>query len=64
MDLFILRTWLQSRLHVGEHDSRGANLVEYVLLLTFIALVVIGVVTALGDRVSEKFSSASSQLGG
>jgi pilus assembly protein Flp/PilA len=60
MDLFILKTWLQARF---SNDERGANLVEYVLLLTFIALVVIAVVTALGQKVSDKFSSASSTLG-
>ncbi len=62
MDIFILRTWLESKLHVGEHDSRGANLVEYVLLLAFIALVVMGVVKLLGTKVSQKFSSASATL--
>jgi pilus assembly protein Flp/PilA len=60
MDLFVLKTWLQARF---SNDERGANLVEYVLLLTFIALVVIAVVTALGHKVSDKFSSASSTLG-
>ena len=62
MNLFILRTWLESRLHVGEHDSRGANLVEYVLLLAFIALVVMGIVKLLGTKVSAKFSSANAEL--
>jgi Flp pilus assembly pilin Flp len=61
MDLFVLKSWLQARLNV--RDERGANLVEYVLLLTFIALVVIVIVTNLGNKVSEKFSSASSKLG-
>jgi Flp pilus assembly pilin Flp len=60
MDLFVLKTWLQARF---THDERGANLVEYVLLLTFIALVVIFVVKNLGSKVSDKFSSASSNLG-
>lgn len=63
MNLFVLRTWLTARLHVGEHDSRGANLVEYVLLLTFIAIVVMLVVSRLGTKVSTKFEQASSQLG-
>ena len=44
-------------------DERGANLVEYVFLLVFIALVVVIAVTALGGKVSEKFSTASSKLG-
>ena len=60
MDLFVLKTWLQARF---SNDERGANLVEYVLLLTFIALIVIVVVTQLGGKVSQKFSAASSNLG-
>jgi Flp pilus assembly pilin Flp len=61
MDLFVLKTWLEARFNV--RDERGANLVEYVLLLAFIALVVIVVVKALGGKVSDKFSEASSNLG-
>jgi Flp pilus assembly pilin Flp len=61
MDLFVLKTWLEARFNV--RDERGANLVEYVLLLAFIALVVIGIVKLLGGRVSQKFSDASSNLG-
>ncbi|MCU1426663.1 MAG: Flp/Fap pilin component [Actinomycetia bacterium] len=60
MDLFVLKSWLIARF---SNNERGANLVEYVLLLTFIALLVIVVVTNLGNKVSTKFSSASSQLG-
>jgi Flp pilus assembly pilin Flp len=60
MDLFVFKTWLIARF---TKDERGANLVEYVLLLTFIALAVILVVTNLGGKVKEKFSSASSTLG-
>jgi Flp pilus assembly pilin Flp len=59
MDLFVLKSWLQAKF---AKDERGANLVEYVLLLSFIALVVILVVTNLGGKVSEKFSSASTSL--
>ena len=47
---------------LGVTSERGANMVEYVLILTLIALVVILVVTALGNRVSNRFSSASSAL--
>jgi Flp pilus assembly pilin Flp len=43
-------------------DERGANLVEYVLLLIFIAIVVIAIVVALGGEVSEKYSSASTDI--
>jgi Flp pilus assembly pilin Flp len=61
-NLSILGTWLSARLHLGQRDERGANLVEYVLLLTFIALVVIGVVTALGGTITGVFSDADDAL--
>jgi Flp pilus assembly pilin Flp len=60
MDMSVFKAWLMAKL--GIKDERGANLVEYILLLTFIALVVIAVVTQLGSKVSEKFSSASVSL--
>ncbi len=60
MDVSIFKTWLIAKLGM---DERGANLVEYVFLLVFIALVVVIAVTALGGKVSEKFDSASSKLG-
>ena len=60
-ELSVFKTWLMAKL--GIKDERGANLVEYVFLLVFIALVVVIAVTALGGKVSEKFSSASSKLG-
>lgn len=46
----------------GAPDERGANLVEYLLLLMFIALVVLVVLQAFGDRVSEVYSSAESRM--
>jgi len=61
MNLTVFRAWLQARL--GIKDERGANLVEYVLLLAFIAIVVIIGVQFLGRSVSTKFSTASSNLG-
>jgi pilus assembly protein Flp/PilA len=61
MNLTILKTWLTARLHVD--TERGATMVEYVLILALIAILVIGVVTALGNSVSTKFSQASSGLG-
>ena len=49
-------------LHFGEHDERGANLVEYILLIAFIAIIVIVAVKVLGNTVSTQFSSANSNL--
>lgn len=60
MNLFVIKTWLEARFADGE---RGATMVEYVLILALIAILVIGVVAALGSSVSSKFSQASSGLG-
>lgn len=43
-------------------DERGANLVEYLLLLMFIALVVLLVLQAFGGKVSAIYSSAESTM--
>ena len=60
MNFTVLKTWLTARLHID--TERGATMVEYVLILALIAILVIGVVTALGGSVSSKFSQASSGL--
>jgi Flp pilus assembly pilin Flp len=60
MNLFILKTWLETKL---VNDERGANLVEYILLVAFIALAVIVAVQMLSNRVGTKFSDAGSSLG-
>ena len=57
MDLFIIRTWLTAR--AGLRNEQGANLVEYLLLLAFIAVIVLVAVKALGSNVSTKLSSAN-----
>jgi len=44
-------------------SDRGANLVEYALLLVLIALVAIGAVAALGNGTSSHYSEITSQLG-
>lgn len=61
MDLFVLRTWLRVRAH---RDERGANLVEYLLLVSLIAIAVIGAVLFLGSQLSPKFNQAGSTLSG
>ncbi len=60
MDLTVFRAWIQAKLNLK--DERGANLVEYVLLLAFIAIVVFVAVKVLGGTVSTKFSKADSAL--
>jgi pilus assembly protein Flp/PilA len=43
-------------------NSRGQTLVEYGLLLILIAVVVIGVVTVLGQKLDTKYSTISTSL--
>ena len=61
MDLFLVKTWLKARF---ANTERGATMVEYILILALIAILVIGVVAALGHQVSDKFSQASSGIAG
>lgn len=42
----------------------GQGLVEYALILVLIAIVVIGILTVLGGKVSQVFSSINSGLDG
>ena len=42
----------------------GANLVEYLLLVSLIAIAVMGAVLFLGSQLSPKFSQAGSQISG
>jgi Flp pilus assembly pilin Flp len=59
MDLTVFRAYITARLN---RDERGANLVEYVLLLAFIAIIVFVAVKILGTTVSTKFSEANDSL--
>lgn len=43
-------------------EEEGQTLVEYGLLISLIALVVIAVLTLMGKRISNTFNSASAQL--
>ncbi len=60
MNLFILKTWLEAKF---VKDEQGANLVEYILLVAFIALAVIVAVQFLQGKVKGKFSDAGNSLG-
>jgi len=59
MNLFVLKTWLESKLAT---DEQGANLVEYILLVSLIALAVIGAVMFMRGQVSDKFNYAGSKI--
>ncbi|MHB0869176.1 MAG: Flp family type IVb pilin [Chloroflexota bacterium] len=45
-------------------DEEGANLVEYALLITFIAVLVIVGVTALGTNINTWFSTMADTVTG
>jgi len=59
MNFFVLRSWIQAKLG---RDERGANLVEYILLVALIALAVIAAVVFLRGQVSSKFDQTGSRL--
>ncbi|GAA2727118.1 Flp family type IVb pilin [Actinocorallia aurantiaca] len=62
------------RLHVGyralrdtvlEHErDRGATAVEYALIVSLIAVAIVGVVAALGGTITEIFTTTNDQIQG
>lgn len=44
-------------------DTRGANLVEYIILTGVIAIAVYGAAQALGSNVQDKFDEAGDKIG-
>ncbi|NLA35619.1 MAG: Flp family type IVb pilin [Actinobacteria bacterium] len=54
-----LQLWLQL---TNRHSERGANLVEYALLIALIALVAFAAVASLGNTLPGEFSSATEPL--
>jgi Flp pilus assembly pilin Flp len=59
MNLFVLKTWLQAKF---TKDERGANLVEYLLLVTLIAMAVMAAVLFMGKQLDSSFDSAGSKV--
>ncbi len=59
MNLFVLKTWLQTKL---AKDEQGANLVEYILLIALIALAVIAAVVFFRGQMVESFSEAGTKV--
>jgi pilus assembly protein Flp/PilA len=59
MNLFVLKTWLQSRF---TKDERGANLVEYLLLVSLIAMAVMAAVIFMGSQLNSGFDNAGSKM--
>lgn len=54
--LYFLKTWMQTRFETAE--ERGANLVEYILLIGLIVLLVLGAVFVLRGAIQNRFSDA------
>ncbi len=54
-----LARWLRARF--GD-DDRGASLVEYALLLAFIAMVCVIAITFLGNQTNSQYSNVGSAL--
>ncbi|MEY2426181.1 MAG: pilus assembly protein Flp/PilA [Actinomycetota bacterium] len=55
--------WIASFLRARfGRTERGASLVEYVLLVSLIAVVCIGAITILGNKASTQFDTVGSKL--
>ena len=58
-----LNTWVASYLRARfGRTERGASLVEYVLLVSLIAVVCIGAITFLGNSADSKFTEVGSEI--
>jgi pilus assembly protein Flp/PilA len=55
---------MQTRVISVLNRDRGATAVEYGLLVGLIALIIIGVVAALGTRLHDIFASVNTGVGG
>ena len=58
----MLSKYLRLRELLVREDGQG--LVEYALILVLVAIVVIGVLTAMGSTISKAFSDIVTSLGG
>jgi len=57
-------TWVASYLRARfGRTERGASLVEYVLLVSLIAVVCIAAISFLGDSAQDKFDEVGSEIG-
>ena len=53
---------MQSEKNLISNEDKGATLVEYALLVALIAVLCIGAVSLVGNKVSLKFSSIASAV--
>ena len=58
----ILWTYCQSQIRTRIKSEGGASLIEYALLLAFIAVVCVAAVTLIGQKTSVSLDSSASSL--
>ncbi len=61
-EMILLEIWASIRLRIPR-DERGQDLVEYAMLIGFIALIVVGVVMLLGNGLSLLLGEIASEVG-
>jgi pilus assembly protein Flp/PilA len=58
----VLSMFVRLRGHFAREDGQG--LVEYALILVLVAIVVVGVLTAMGTGIQTSFNDIVAKLGG
>lgn len=57
--IVITKLWTRFASALDRRGDRGASLVEYALLVAFIAIICVAAVTVLGTTTSKSFASTS-----
>ena len=58
----LLNAWVSKKVRSFAASESGATAIEYGLIAALIAVVIVGVVTAIGTNLNAKFQSVSSSL--
>lgn len=58
----LIRLWAATISRTTPTEERGANLVEYALLVAFIAIVCVAAVAALGNNTAPPYSELGSSI--
>lgn len=58
----LVRLWAATNLQIDRRNERGANLVEYALLVGLIAIVCVAAVGLLGSATEDPYSELGSGL--
>lgn len=57
----LTKAWAQARF---TNSERGANMVEYILLVGLIALFLIGIIVVVSGQIGDKFTQAGDEVEG